>query len=71
MPDMLVTLQVQAALQTLAEHRWIREMLQPPHTRSFMGCWLLASELLLKSLPSDDQPKAVQSVGPAWCHKPC
>ena len=62
---------MQARLSTLASHRCIVEMLKPPSRRSFMGSWILGSELLLRELPCDYLPEAEQQVDPARCKVLC
>ena len=56
---------MQAKLDSLATHRWIVEMLQPPSTRSCTGTWIRGGEVLLRELPSADQVTAERNVRPA------
>ena len=56
---------MQAKLDSLATHRWIVEMLQPPSTRSCTGTWIRGGEMLLRELPSADQLTAEKKVRPA------
>ena len=51
-------------------HSKLVEILQPPHTRSRAGSWLLAVEYLLLQLPPQDLSSSIQAVRTPVC-SPC
>ena len=68
-----LTLAASALQQKVASfhlHSKLVEILQPPHTRSRAGAWLLAVEYLLQELPPQDLSASIQGV-PMPIHAPC
>ena len=56
---------LQEKVEALTVHPMIVEVLQPPRTRTRMGTWLLAAELLLEELAPNDLSASLHMVLPA------
>ena len=65
---------LQEKVEALTVHPMIVEVLQPPRTRTRMGTWLLAAELLLEELAPNDLSASLHMVLPAapvFCRSSC